>query len=239
MKFFRKVLLFTVLISFGFTTVSVGATPMQVDTTVFANIDTAVNNGITITGGFLWQTTDSGLYLSAVDYAIPSDDDAITLSTIILSDFTVGSLIGSEPLELIMYPYNVFKDATTLNGFAIKQNGDIMFSIESSYFTPWGSPSGVTSQLDALLNSATVTFTAEPVDYTEPDFQGNFITLTGAWLVGIWAMVNVSILASIEIFYDSTPVTGGMTIIGILALFGLAFTLTTLGLTYVSRMIKK
>jgi len=66
-------------------------------------------------------------------------------------------------------------------------------------------------------------------------FVTDFLAIVGAWLTGIWGMLSTSIESAVLIFFDGTNVTT----IGVLALFGLAMTLTMLGLQYVSRLIKK
>jgi len=233
MKFFRKVLLFTMVLFIGFNGANVYASisPVYTGNDIIVNSsDTASDFGIdvlTITDSeYIIRQVLTG-YGTYVDYWL---FDNIIYMTVV-TDTTASGVpyYITDTNDVLIYDLGTIVDGSggaSTTYYKIEFEIDAQYKIGAWWSGAWGAQ---------LTNSPVVFTTVAPVI----DFQGNFLELTGAWLVGIWAMVNVSILASIEIFYDSTPVTGGMTIIGILALFGLAFTLTTLGLTYVSRMIKK
>ncbi len=57
------------------------------------------------------------------------------------------------------------------------------------------------------------------------------------WLTMFWEFITSSINSAISLFYDAT--NSEFTIIGILALFGLAVGLVYLGLNFVMRLIRK
>ena len=66
-------------------------------------------------------------------------------------------------------------------------------------------------------------------------FLTDFLAVVGAWITGIWTFVSSSIEGAIVVFYDGTNIT----VIGMLALFGLAMGLVMFGLGFVKNLIKK
>lgn len=57
------------------------------------------------------------------------------------------------------------------------------------------------------------------------------------WLAGFWTLVSTSIESAVSLFWDAE--TSKLTVIGVLALFGLAVGLVYLGLMFVMRLFKK
>lgn len=58
------------------------------------------------------------------------------------------------------------------------------------------------------------------------------------WMAGFWGFVTTSITSAVEIFYIP-GVDGGLTPIGILALFGVAVGVVYLGLNFVRSFFQK
>lgn len=63
------------------------------------------------------------------------------------------------------------------------------------------------------------------------------ITTITDWLTGFWTLVTSTIESAVGLFWDATD--SKLTVIGVLALFGLAVGILYLGLTFVMRLFKK
>ena len=68
------------------------------------------------------------------------------------------------------------------------------------------------------------------------NFITEFLSDLGSWLSGFWGLVSDTIDGALALFWNGTT---GLTVLGTLALFGLAVGLVYMGLGFVSRLIKK
>lgn len=68
-----------------------------------------------------------------------------------------------------------------------------------------------------------------------------FIDVITEWLAGLWGFVESSVTSAVGLFWDSTLNTGagGFTFVGILAVMGLAFGFLSLGIGFVSGLVRK
>lgn len=71
---------------------------------------------------------------------------------------------------------------------------------------------------------------------TPTDLVSEIISTITAWMTGFWTFIQSTITSAIGLFYNTTD---GLTVIGILALFGLAVGLVYFGLSFVTRFFKK
>jgi hypothetical protein len=250
MKVLKRVLFFLMIVSFSIGSTQVGASASE-GNLLLPSLGDITINGITITRNednnyTFTGTSTSDLYVSLLDLSLgntskatvyasatkfPYQNGNITLS----SHYVSGSISGSGG-------YLTMGNAST-NNIAIPLTGS---GIEEGY--AWSSD----AWLLAIWVKSGTTFTDYNINIQleegisasayEPytpvlSYQENFLVLTGAWLTGIWVMIGTSITSALSVFYDSTPITGGFTTLGYLALFGLAFTIVLLGITYVKKMI--
>lgn len=64
------------------------------------------------------------------------------------------------------------------------------------------------------------------------------ISAVGAWITGIFGWVGDAITGVTTIFYDPS-VDGGLTIVGVLLLFGLGMTLVFFAINFIKGLIRK
>ena len=74
------------------------------------------------------------------------------------------------------------------------------------------------------------------MDATPGNLVSEIIRIVTEWMTGFWTFIKATIESAIGLFYNSTE---GLTVIGILALFGLAISIVYFGLSFVTRFFKK
>lgn len=67
----------------------------------------------------------------------------------------------------------------------------------------------------------------------------DFTTTVTSWITAIIGFITESFSGIIPIFYDSTPDGNGFTFYGMLMLFALAVGFVSLGLGWLTRLLKK
>lgn len=67
----------------------------------------------------------------------------------------------------------------------------------------------------------------------------DIISAVGAWITGIIGFVGDAVEGVVQIFYDGSTDGGGLTVAGVLLLFGLAFTLVMFAFNFIRGLINK
>lgn len=65
------------------------------------------------------------------------------------------------------------------------------------------------------------------------------IAIITSWLTGFWTIVSSSINGAVALFYDGSVEGEGLTVLGILGLFGLAVGLIYFGISFVRSFFVK
>jgi hypothetical protein len=69
----------------------------------------------------------------------------------------------------------------------------------------------------------------------EVNLVTEIISTITTWMTGFWTFIKATIESAIGLFYNTTD---GLTVIGVLALFGLAVGLVYFGISFVTRFFK-
>ena len=67
----------------------------------------------------------------------------------------------------------------------------------------------------------------------------DIIAAVSAWLTGILGFMAAAVEGVVKIFYDGSADGQGLTVAGVLLLFGLAFTLVMFAFNFIRNLIRK